>query len=80
MRGYRKHIIWDLLKDKADVFYQRMQERRVLEGGSSAAASEVSDILQKKNNASDVATNKIMQEDSEDLDDDPMPQKADADE
>lgn len=31
VRGYRKHIIWDLLKDKADVFYQRMQERRVLE-------------------------------------------------
>lgn len=39
VRGYRKHIIWDLLKDKADVFYQRMQERRVLEGGSTGLDS-----------------------------------------
>lgn len=30
-KGYRKHIIFDLLKDKADLFYSKMQERRVLE-------------------------------------------------
>ena len=30
-RGYRKHIIFDLLKDKADLFYSKMQERRVVE-------------------------------------------------
>lgn len=66
MRGYRKHIIWDLLKDKADVFYQRMQERRVMEGGSSATASDVTaDMLQKKTAVDDGV-------DSEDLDDDPQ--------
>jgi|TARA_B110000285_G_scaffold186174_1_gene211446 hypothetical protein len=29
--GYRKHIIFDLLKDKADLFYTKMQERRIME-------------------------------------------------
>ena len=29
--GYRKHIIFDLLKDKADLFYQKMEERRAVE-------------------------------------------------
>lgn len=29
--GYRKHVVFDLLKDKAEVFYQKMQERMVAE-------------------------------------------------
>lgn len=41
-KGYRKHIIFDLLKDKADLFYSKMQERRVLEltSASNERASE----------------------------------------
>jgi len=35
-KGYRKHIIFDLLKDKADIFYSKMQERRALEISSTA--------------------------------------------
>lgn len=30
-KGYRKHIIFDLLKDKADHFYSNMIERRLTE-------------------------------------------------
>jgi len=30
-RGYRKHIIFDLLKDKADLFYSKMLERKIME-------------------------------------------------
>ena len=31
VKGYRKHIIFDLLKDKADVFYNKMIERKAVE-------------------------------------------------
>lgn len=31
VKGYRKHIVFDLLKDKADLFYSKMKERKVLE-------------------------------------------------
>jgi len=27
--GYRKHIIFDLLKDKADLFYKKMLDRKM---------------------------------------------------
>ena len=30
-KGYRKHIIFDLLKDKADLFYSKMLERKLVE-------------------------------------------------
>ena len=30
-KGYRKHIIFDLLKDKADLFYSKMLERKIME-------------------------------------------------
>ena len=30
-KGYRKHIIFDLLKDKADLFYTKMLERKITE-------------------------------------------------
>lgn len=30
-KGYRKHIVFDLLKDKADLFYSKMLERRIKE-------------------------------------------------
>jgi len=31
LKGYRKHIIFDLLKDKADLFYKKMKDRKALE-------------------------------------------------
>lgn len=31
VKGYRKHIIFDLLKDKADLFYTKMKERKAIE-------------------------------------------------
>ena len=30
-KGYRKHIVFDLLKDKADLFYSKMLERKLAE-------------------------------------------------
>lgn len=44
-RGYRKHIIFDLLKDKADLFYQKMQERMVVELADTASTSPTGAIV-----------------------------------
>ena len=45
-KGYRKHIIFDLLKDKANVFYSKMQERRVMElTNSSPPGSHLQDEI-----------------------------------
>jgi hypothetical protein len=30
-KGYRKHIIFDLLKEKADLFYKKMLDRKLME-------------------------------------------------
>lgn len=42
-KGYRKHIIFDLLKDKADLFYSKMLERKLLE--EEEAQMNGSDLL-----------------------------------
>jgi hypothetical protein len=44
INGYRKHIIFDLLKDKADLFYTKMLERKVLEEKSVRPISELYEI------------------------------------
>ena len=43
--GYRKHIIFDLLKDKADLFYQKMEERRAVEKEADANSNQDDDNL-----------------------------------
>ena len=52
----KKHIIFDLLKDKADLFYTKMLERKVLEEKSLRPISELYDICDgnKKSNQSDI--------------------------
>ena len=50
-KGYRKHIIFDLLKDKADLFYSKMLERKLIEekikkvGGGDEASNKSTDFL-----------------------------------
>jgi hypothetical protein len=40
LKGYRKHIIFDLLKDKADLFYSKMLERKILEEKNNPKSNE----------------------------------------
>ena len=49
--GYRKHIIYDLLKDKADIFFAKMKERRAIEI-ANAAVGEVEENSQDSENLS----------------------------
>jgi hypothetical protein len=44
-KGYRKHIIFDLLKDKADLFYSKMLERKLLEEESIRNVDDKDDDL-----------------------------------
>lgn len=30
-KGYRKHVVFDLLKEKADLFYKKMLDRKLME-------------------------------------------------
>lgn len=30
-KGYRKHVIFDLLKERADLYYQKMLDRKLME-------------------------------------------------
>mmetsp|Transcript_15874 Transcript_15874/g.24433 ORF Transcript_15874/g.24433 Transcript_15874/m.24433 type:complete len:94 (+) Transcript_15874:2731-3012(+) len=42
LKGYRKHILFDLLKDKADLFFNKMSERRALESKDENAQDDLS--------------------------------------
>jgi hypothetical protein len=44
-KGYRKHVIFDLLKDKADLFYSKMLERKLEEEKHYAGVEDDSDLL-----------------------------------
>jgi hypothetical protein len=44
-KGYRKHVIFDLLKDKADLFYSKMLERKLEEENHYIGNDEDSDML-----------------------------------
>jgi hypothetical protein len=45
IKGYRKHVIFDLLKDKADLFYSKMLERKLEEENHFVANDDDSDPL-----------------------------------
>ena len=44
-KGYRKHIVFDLLKDKADLFYSKMLERKLAEEAALQEDDQETEIL-----------------------------------
>jgi len=71
VKGYRKHMIFDLLKDKADLFYTKMKERKAQE-----IAACLEDAMVDDGKADGKAQNQFfggngnLDEDSEDHDQD----------
>ena len=67
VKGYRKHIIFDLLKDKADLFYTKMKERKAQEIASSSEGAAGEDG-KTDGKAQNQAFDGNLDEDSEDYD------------